>query len=310
MRKMALLGVVFLVACSNKELQPDGGTLEIIEGPLTITTLAPGDTHCPQGGTRLESDAGVAYTCNGDAGPAGATGPKGDVGPAGPPGPAGVAGPQGPAGAPGLTGPAGPQGAQGPQGVPGSRGATGAQGNPGAQGPAGPQGGPGAQGPQGPSGILETLVAGAPGNGQVVLLPGTLDCPGIACFSVYTPTNVTDIVGPIISTGSATEKILVTGEGDLGGANVNGTPEALWPCFRTDPQAAWQPFPGSSTTATLINSYTTAAQARVGFITASTQPGLVPGTPYYVAMCGGTQIIITPTNSWVQNAKIIVTHLP
>jgi hypothetical protein len=124
------------------------------------------------------------------------------------------------------------------------------------------------------------------------------------------PTNVTEIVGPFKATGSATEALTAVGDASLGGANANGTPETVFLCFRTELSGPWQLFPAAVQDITWVQTNVSVAQARTGFLTSTTFPTLVPGTTYYVALCGGTQITLATTNSWVTNAKVIVTHLP
>jgi hypothetical protein len=158
--------------------------------------------------------------------------------------------------------------------------------------------------------VLETLMAGPPGGERQVLLPGTVFCGGIACFVILNPKNVTDVLGPIKTTGSSTEAITIVGDASLGGANVDATPETVYPCFRTDPNGAWQPFPDAVMDLTWVQTNTPVPQARTGFLNSTTNPPLEPGTAYFVALCGGTQITSSPTNSWVDHAKVVVMHLP
>jgi len=122
---------------------------------LDVTTIAPGDSRCPDGGNLVsiadDSAAGVKVlaVCTGATGPTGAAGPAGPAGAVGTAGLDGAVGPAGPAGADGVagaTGPAGPAGETGPTGATGPAGATGATG---ATGTTGATGQTGATGPAG-----------------------------------------------------------------------------------------------------------------------------------------------------------------
>ena len=317
-----LLASLLVAACSQKGSSTELTTLT--GATVTVVPLQAGDPDCPTGGVRLVTDNGSAVVCNGTLGlqgpegpqgPAGLPGPAGDVGPAGVPGSVGPPGVPGIPGTPGLPGADGQRGPMGLQGLPGQQGA---QGQPGAQGQQGIQGLPGSTGPQGiqgppgPSGILETFLEGPYKNASLLVLqPGHQDCSSlVACISVMTPTIVTDPAGPMVSTGSMTEAIEVVGDASLGGANANGTPETVWPCFRASTDSTWTPFPHAVMDPVLVQTNVNVPQARTGFLTANTHPALVQGTSYYVGLCGGTQIITSVTNSWVINAKVIVTHLP
>jgi hypothetical protein len=194
-----------------------------------------------------------------------------------------------------CNGEGGPPGREGPQGPPGPRG---------------PPGDGGLPGPQGPGSALESILVGPAGGSRVVLLPGTLACGLASCTIVLNLRNVTEIAGPIRATGSPTESITVVGDASLGGANANGTPETVFPCFRTDPEGPWQPFPDAVADMILVQTNAPVPQARTAFLTRSTRPAIVAGAAYRVALCGATQITTTPTNSWVDDAKVIVTHLP
>jgi Collagen triple helix repeat (20 copies) len=114
---------------------------------VSVSSLAAGDTNCPQGGVQLTVGTTVTYVCNG-----GGNGP---------------AGPQGPAGPAGTQGPAGPAGALGPVGATGAAGA---------QGPAGPAGAPGAAGAAGAAATLSQVSTGnanCPYGGTQITVSGT-----------------------------------------------------------------------------------------------------------------------------------------
>jgi hypothetical protein len=124
------------------------------------------------------------------------------------------------------------------------------------------------------------------------------------------PQNVTDVLGPIKATGSPTEAITLVGDASLGTSNPNGSQMTVFPCFRTDAAGPWQAFPNAVADLVGVQNNIPVAQARTGFLTPTTVPPLLGGTSYYVALCGETQITASPTNAWVDNAKVIVTHLP
>jgi hypothetical protein len=133
---------------------------------VVASTLAPGNSNCPQGGSMFVDGSTITYACNGANGANGAQGIQGPPGPQGMLGPMGAQGPTGPIGAPGVSvvatalspgDPNCPFG--GTRFVDGSTityactGATGAQGPQGVQGVQGAQGPQGATGPTGPSSI-------------------------------------------------------------------------------------------------------------------------------------------------------------
>src|SRR5262249_27000871 len=87
-----------------------------------------GDSKCPAGGARLDSESGTAFVCSGwqgARGDQGLPGPKGESGGQGSPG---LPGSPGQNGLPGQNGPPGPQGAQGPAGPAGPAGHDGQNG--------------------------------------------------------------------------------------------------------------------------------------------------------------------------------------
>jgi len=127
------------------------------QASLDVTSIAPGDSRCPDGGNLVSTTNGLAggvqlvALCNGalgatgipgPAGPEGATGAAGPtgsnglIGPTGAEGLIGVTGPSGSAGSTGAIGPMGPAGSTGATGPTGDTGTTGATGATGATGPA------------------------------------------------------------------------------------------------------------------------------------------------------------------------------
>lgn len=107
MTRLRLLSMSLLaVACSKATPEPEI-PVTLTGNAISITTLAPGDAHCAQGGTQIETTSGIGFSCNG---PQGAQGPQGAPGPQG------------------NTGPAGAQGVAGPPGLKGDRGANGTNG--------------------------------------------------------------------------------------------------------------------------------------------------------------------------------------
>ena len=144
-------------------------------------SVAPGDPHCPTGGSKFITETGETYACNGLDGEPGLPGPQGVAGDSvvsesiaagidcpyggakftvgtsmafacnGAPGAAGPMGPDGPPGPAGAAGPTGPMGPAGPEGPAGPLGPIGPAGPEGPIGLPGPQGVPG---PPGPSGVV------------------------------------------------------------------------------------------------------------------------------------------------------------
>jgi len=83
---------------------------------VVVTTLSPGDEHCPEGGAKFALGGVETYACSGAAGATGPQGSSGDTGAQG------IQGIQGLTGTRGNTGPAGPQGPKGDTGAQGSAG--------------------------------------------------------------------------------------------------------------------------------------------------------------------------------------------
>jgi hypothetical protein len=137
------------------------------------------------------------YTCFGEGGAKGATGPTGATGAAGATGPTGA---EGQAGATGATGAAGATGAEGKAGATGGEGATGASGAKGATGSTGPTGAEGATGKEGAAGATGATggegkagatgakgATGAEGKGLAACLPSKATETGLWSASISEP---------------------------------------------------------------------------------------------------------------------------
>jgi hypothetical protein len=82
-------------AIAWNEQGPQGATGAPGTG-ATVTSLASGDTNCPNGGAQVTDGSGdTAYACNGATGPTGAPGMAGEQGPPGTQGQQGIQGPPG-----------------------------------------------------------------------------------------------------------------------------------------------------------------------------------------------------------------------